>query len=59
LRRRAFVTRDARTRRRPTVHIGSIDDDPFPGVRFDRIVLNQVIEHIPEPQRLLPKLAAA
>jgi SAM-dependent methyltransferase len=40
------------------IHIGSIDDDPFPGVRFDLIVLNQVLEHIPQPERLLAKLAA-
>jgi len=39
------------------IHIGSIDDDPFPGVRFDLIVLNQVLEHIPAPDRLLGKLA--
>ena len=39
------------------IHIGSIDDDPFPGVRFDLIVLNQVLEHIPQPDRLLAKLA--
>jgi SAM-dependent methyltransferase len=36
-----------------TVHIGSIHDDPFPGVDFDLIVLNQVIEHIPDPIALL------
>jgi FkbM family methyltransferase len=40
------------------IHIGSIDDNPFPGVRFDLIVLNQVFEHIPQPALLLPKLAA-
>jgi SAM-dependent methyltransferase len=40
------------------IHIGSIDDDPFPGVRFDLIVLNQVLEHIPQPDRLLAKLTA-
>ena len=39
------------------IHIGSIDEDPFPGVRFDLIVLNQVLEHIPAPDRLLGKLA--
>lgn len=31
------------------VHIGSLHDQPFPGVNFDLIVLNQVIEHIPDP----------
>src|SRR5882724_7775738 len=38
------------------VHIGSIHDNPFPGEDFDLIVLNQVIEHIPDPISLL-KLA--
>ncbi len=31
------------------IHQGSIHDYPFPGVSFDLVVLNQVIEHIPEP----------
>ena len=31
------------------IHIGSLHDHPFPEVFFDLIVLNQVIEHIPEP----------
>ncbi len=31
------------------VHIGSLHDQPFPDVSFDLIVLNQVIEHIPDP----------
>lgn len=35
------------------VHIGSIHDQPFPGVSFDMIVLNQVIEHIPDPSMAL------
>lgn len=35
------------------VHIGSIHDHPFPGVSFDLIVLNQVIEHVPDPLALL------
>lgn len=35
------------------VHIGSIHDHPFPGVIFDLIVLNQVIEHVPDPLALL------
>lgn len=38
------------------VHIGSIHDQPFPGVSFDLIVLNQVIEHIPQPGRALVAL---
>ena len=36
-----------------TVHIGSIHDNPFPSVDFDLIVLNQVIEHVPDPVALL------
>jgi SAM-dependent methyltransferase len=36
-----------------TVHIGSIHDNPFPGEEFDLIVLNQVIEHVPDPIALL------
>ena len=36
-----------------TVHIGSIHDNPFPGIDFDLIVLNQVIEHVPDPVALL------
>ena len=35
------------------VHIGSIHDHPFVDEVFDLIVLNQVIEHVPEPQALL------
>lgn len=35
------------------VHIGSIHDIPFPGLDFDLITLNQVIEHVPDPQALL------
>ncbi|MFC3678319.1 class I SAM-dependent methyltransferase [Ferrovibrio xuzhouensis] len=35
------------------VHIGSIHDNPFPGKQFDLVVMNQVIEHIPEPGALL------
>ncbi len=38
------------------VHIGSLHDQPFPGVSFDLIVLNQVIEHIPYPGKALGAL---
>jgi len=39
------------------VHIGSLADKPFPGIKFDLIVLNQVIEHLLEPGRLLERLS--
>jgi SAM-dependent methyltransferase len=35
------------------IHQGSLYDEPFEGTDFDLIVLNQVIEHIPEPDRAL------
>jgi 2-polyprenyl-3-methyl-5-hydroxy-6-metoxy-1,4-benzoquinol methylase len=35
------------------VHIGNIYDKPFPEETFDLIVLNQVIEHVPEPLEVL------
>lgn len=39
------------------VHIGSIWDEPFPGVSFDLVVMNQVIEHIPNPEKSLALVA--
>lgn len=38
------------------VHIGSIHDRPFADESFDLIVLNQVIEHVPDPLALLVAL---
>ncbi len=35
------------------VHFGSIEDNPFKGKSFDLIVMNQVIEHIPEPDKCI------
>ena len=35
------------------IHQGSLHDNPFEGITFDLIVLNQVIEHIPEPDKSL------
>jgi len=35
------------------VHIGCIEDNPFPGKYFDLIIMNQVIEHFPEPDKSL------
>jgi len=36
-----------------TVHIGNIFDVPFPEQRFDLVALNQVIEHVADPERTL------
>jgi SAM-dependent methyltransferase len=38
------------------VHIGSLYDDPFTGERFNLVILNQVIEHVPEPDQTLVRL---
>jgi 2-polyprenyl-3-methyl-5-hydroxy-6-metoxy-1,4-benzoquinol methylase len=38
------------------IHIGSLHDNPFHGVNFDLIVLNQVIEHIPDPGEAIEAL---
>lgn len=38
------------------IHVGSLHDQPFPDVSFDLIVLNQVIEHIPDPGKALAAL---
>ena len=35
------------------VHFGSVEDNPFSGKKFDLIVMNQVIEHIPEPDKCI------
>ncbi len=35
------------------VHFGSIEDNPFKEKKFDLIVMNQVIEHLPEPDKCL------
>ena len=40
-----------------SIHQGSIHDHPFPGMSFDLVVLNQVIEHIPEPGLALQVIA--
>jgi SAM-dependent methyltransferase len=36
-----------------TIHIGTLRDQPFPDTSFDLIVVNQVIEHMPEPDKAL------
>jgi 2-polyprenyl-3-methyl-5-hydroxy-6-metoxy-1,4-benzoquinol methylase len=38
------------------IHIGSLLDEPFTGERFDLVVLNQVIEHVPDPGLALERL---
>jgi len=38
------------------IHIGSLSDEPFQGEWFDLVTLNQVIEHMPEPNRVLERL---
>ena len=38
------------------IHFGSLHDHPFPGQRFDLVVLNQVIEHLPDPDKALQQL---
>ena len=38
------------------VHIGNIEDNPFIGNSFDLIVMNQVIEHIPEPDKCIESI---
>lgn len=39
------------------IHIGTLDDFPHRDVKFDLIVLNQVLEHIPDPTKLLARLS--
>jgi 2-polyprenyl-3-methyl-5-hydroxy-6-metoxy-1,4-benzoquinol methylase len=38
------------------IHIGSLLDEPFSGEQFDLVVLNQVIEHVPDPALALERL---
>ena len=38
------------------IHPGSVHDNPFPGIVFDLVVVNQVTEHIPEHDRALLEL---
>lgn len=38
------------------IHIGSLLDEPFAGEQFDLVVLNQVIEHVPDPGLTLDRL---
>lgn len=36
-----------------SIHQGNLADEPFPDIKFDLIIMNQVIEHIPEPDETL------
>lgn len=38
------------------VHFGSLQDRPFPEQSFDLVVMNQVIEHLPDPDLALQTL---
>lgn len=40
-----------------SIHFGSLQDMPFPEQRFDLIVMNQVIEHLPDPDLALQALS--
>lgn len=39
------------------IHFGNLQDRPFPEQTFDLIVMNQVIEHLPDPDEGLRKLS--
>ena len=39
-----------------TIHFGNLQDQPFPEQAFDLIVMNQVIEHLPDPDEGLRAL---
>ena len=39
-----------------TMHFGNLQDKPFPEQAFDLIVMNQVIEHLPDPDLALQML---
>lgn len=38
------------------IYFGSLQDRPFPEQRFDLVVMNQVIEHLPDPDQALQTL---
>ncbi len=40
-----------------TIHFGNLQDRPFPEQSFDLVVMNQVIEHLPDPDEGLRKLS--
>lgn len=40
------------------VHLGPLDDDAFPGARFDAVTLVDVLEHVPDPEAFLAQVRA-
>jgi SAM-dependent methyltransferase len=38
------------------IHFGSLHDHPYPEQQFDLVVLNQVVEHLPDPDQTLRQL---
>lgn len=40
-----------------TIHFGNLQDKPFPEQAFDLIVMNQVVEHLPDPDEGLCALS--
>ena len=40
-----------------TIHFGNLQDQPFPEQAFDLIIMNQVIEHLPDPDQGLRELS--
>jgi 2-polyprenyl-3-methyl-5-hydroxy-6-metoxy-1,4-benzoquinol methylase len=38
------------------LHVGTLDDFPFKHIKFDLIILNQVLEHIANPEALILEL---
>ena len=39
-----------------SIHIGTLQDEPFASEQFELVVLNQVIEHVPDPALTLDSL---
>ena len=37
------------------LHVGTLEDSPFKNIKFDLIILNQVLEHVPDPIHLIDK----
>lgn len=37
------------------LHVGTLEDSPFKNIKFDLIILNQVLEHVADPIQLIDK----